>query len=370
MHAESIITRVVWILIGIVGILLVITILVATLAYNYDFFSIVPIILVLLVSAIPVALPATFAIAMALGSLEIAKKNVLITRLSCTQDIASMTVLCSDKTGTLSMAQLSIVNILIVDPEKFTEHDLIIYGCLASVEQNKDPIDLAFFDKAKQQELSETISSKNYKQINFVPFSTETRRTSATIQDLNNNNSLIYVTKGAVPEVMALCNVGPSDPAHQQIEAKVEEYGQMGEKSLAIAVSFVGENSGFQLVGIASLQDPPRPDSKETVRKLKEDLGINVKMLTGDALPIAKQMAKELGIGSRMYSLKRLKEETKESGTTLSLDMSKIDGLAEVLPEDKHFVVTQLQKLHAIVGSNKKKKGPSFYFLPIHNFQK
>lgn len=178
LHMEEVISNVVkWLLIIVASLIIV---AVAVSAYEgIDLLTVLPIALVLLMSAIPVALPAMFTVSMALGSMELAKKGVLVTRLSASEDAATMSVLCADKTGTITMNKLSVANVIPLNG--FTEKDVILYGALASQEANQDPIDNSFIVKAKLENLP--VSS--FVQKTFVPFDPKTRRTEAFIQGKN-----------------------------------------------------------------------------------------------------------------------------------------------------------------------------------------
>jgi H+-transporting ATPase len=384
MHIEAVISKVVWTLLVLVIIMIIIVLLVALLANGYTFIRILPLLLVLLVSAVPVALPVMFSIVTALGSLELSHKNVLITRLSCTEDVASMSVLCSDKTGTLSKNQMALtdrqplwdeemrLHYMPAGEQTMTGDDLLVLlGCLASKEENKDVIDMAFFEVANKNEaVGERLRDGSYRQLSFIPFSRETKRTEGVALHVASGRRF-RIAKGAVDETLELCGLQKDDPMNERARSFAESFGEQGRKSMLIAIAEIPSRGSkklalknadvnndapasalhFELVGILAISDPPREDSLETVRQL-QDLGVVVKMLTGDAQPIGKDMAGRVGIGDRVMSMRRLREtQGVTTNDMLVLDMNSIDGLAEVLPEDKHWVVKQLQKQDFVVGS-------------------
>jgi H+-transporting ATPase len=335
LHLEVVISRVVRWLFLIVAILAVVALAFSVLR-GFNLVDTLPIILVLLLSAIPVALPAMFTVSMAIGGMELAKKGVLVTRLSAAEDAATMNVLCVDKTGTITQNKLSITQI--IPQSGFSEKEVVLYGALASEEANQDPIDLAFIEKAKQDNLlSGTLAEKT-----FVPFDPKTRRTEATIQQ---NGSTFTVMKGAVKVIAEACGLDKS--ASNALDAVTADYAAKGYRTLAVAKA---EDKGKpELVGLATLIDPPRPDSKQLIHDL-QGLGISVKMLTGDALPIAKEIAKNVELGENVISASDLKACIREDAIEAGEQAEKSDGFAEVYPEDKYTIVKSLQVRNCVVG--------------------
>jgi H+-transporting ATPase len=298
--------------------------------------DVLPIVLVLLLSAIPVALPAMFTISMAIGSMELAKKGVLVTRLSASEDAATMNVLCADKTGTITMNRLSIVNVL--PNGSFAENDVVLYGALASQEANQDPIDLAFIGLAKQRKLMDGL----FVQESFLPFDSETRRTEASVKK---NGQSYRVMKGAVNVIAEMCTLG--EDAARKLEAQMQESAAKGYRTLAVAKA--DDKNQLELVGLATLYDVPRPDSKRLIQELKE-LGVSMKMLTGDALPIAREIAKGVGLGDSIIRAADLKVFIREDPIKAAEAAEQSDGFAEIYPEDKYTIVKSLQAEKHVVG--------------------
>jgi H+-transporting ATPase len=335
LHIEAVISNVVKWLLVMVSILVLVAVA-FSLIRGISILDVLPIILVVLLSAIPVALPAMFTVTMALGSMELAKKGVIVTRLSAVEDAATMDVICADKTGTITMNKLTIAKVI---PQKgFTEQDTILNGFFASQEANQDPIDMAFISLVKQQ----NIDVGAFSQRSFVPFDPKTRKTEAIVQS---GNAEIRVMKGAVKVVAAAC--GYSKEAAKSLEDQMLEYAAKGYRTLAVAK---GESKGkLQLVGLAALYDVPRPDSKELIHKLRE-LGISVKMLTGDALPIAKEIARDVGLGENVMRAVDLKDCIKEDALEAQEAAEKSDVFAEIYPEDKYDIVKSLQVRKHVLG--------------------
>jgi H+-transporting ATPase len=335
LHLEEVVSNVVkWLLIVVTALAAVALVFSASLSFNL--LDVLPIILVLLLSAIPVALPAMFTTSLAIGSRELAKKDVLVTRLSAVEDAATMNVLCVDKTGTITMNRLSIATVLPLNG--FTEKEVILYGALASQEANRDPIDLAFIESAKRENLiDETVVQKS-----FVPFDPKTRRTEATVQK---GATEFKVMKGAVRAIAEVC--GLDENATDKLEQQLTEFAAKGYRTLAVAKADAQDE--LNLVGLSTLYDMPRPDSKQLIQELNE-LGVPVKMLTGDALPIAKETAANIGLGENVISASTLKDLIKENSLEAAEAAEKSAGFAEIYPEDKYTIVKSLQAERHVVG--------------------
>ena len=335
LHMEQVTSKVVTWLLAIVGVLLSLTIAVSV-AKDINVLEVLPLALVLLVSAIPVALPAMFTVSTALGSIELAKKGVLITRLSASEDAATMNTLCADKTGTITMNKLAITNVF---PMKgFKEDDAILYGALASQEANQDPIDLAFINSARDRKFS----SEGYVQEKFTPFDSATKRTETIVQK---DGRSFRIMKGAVRVIAESC--GLKDTEIARLEKSMEEFANEGYRTLAVAIN--EGSSDPRLVGLVAMYDNPRPDSAKLMEELK-NLGVSVKMLTGDALPIAKEIAKQVKLGENIVRASDLKTFKKEDPIKAAEIAEKSDGFAEIYPEDKYEIVKSLQAKGHVVG--------------------
>lgn len=335
LHMEEVISNVVkWLLI-IVSSLIIVAVAVSAFE-GINLLDVLPIVLVLLLSAIPVALPAMFTVSMALGSMELAKKGVLVTRLSASEDAATMSVLCADKTGTITVNKLSVANVIPLNG--FTEKDVILYGTLASQEANQDPIDNAFILRAKLE--NSPVSS--FVQRDFVPFDAKTRRTEALVQK---DNSEFKVLKGSVNVIARAC--GLQEDTVRDLESRMSMFAARGYRTLAVARAH--DHKSPEIVGLVALHDMPRSDSKQLIQELKH-LGISVKMLTGDALAIAKEVATEVGLGKQVIRAVDLKEAIKENSIEAAQAAEKSDGFAEIYPEDKYAIVKSLQATGQVVG--------------------
>ena len=283
LHIEAVVSKVVRWLFVIVGALLGVVVILS-LIRGAPLLEMVPLMLVLLMSAVPVALPVMFTVSMAVGSKELAKRGVLVTRLSAAEDAATMDVLCVDKTGTITMNQLAVTGVIPL--EHATEADVLFAGALASQEANQDPIDLAFLAAAKDRHVFDNFPKVT--PVSFAPFDAKNRRTEAVVEQ---NGQRLRVMKGAVRTIAEACGLQP--PAIEALEARVSESAAKGYRTLAVARG--PETGAPTVVGLVSLYDPPRPDAKQLIAAL-EGRGVVVKMLTGDALAVASEIARGVGL--------------------------------------------------------------------------
>lgn len=334
-HVEEIIAKVVKWLLTIVAVLLAI-------AFAVSFFkginplAVLPLMLVLLLGAIPVALPAMFTVSMALGSLQLIKQGVLVTRLNAPDDAARMDILCVDKTGTITMNELTVAKLAPADG--YAENDVLLFGALASQEANHDAIDLAFIKSARQK----NILNRSFVQKVFTPFAPQSRRTEAIVMK---GDEEFQVLKGSFAVIARACALAEMAKAYW--ETRINEFAKDGYRTISVARGKIKDKP--EMVGLAALHDPPRPDSKKMIDELR-NLGVAVKMLTGDALPIAREIAKAVGIGDRIVKISELKELA-GSDQAKALELAeKSDGFAEVYPEDKYLIVKNFQAKGHVIG--------------------
>ena len=284
--------------------------------------DVAPFCLMLLVASVPVALPATFTLASAIGTRELVQRGVLVSRLSAIEDAAAMDILASDKTGTLTKNELSLAAVVPMPP--YSDVDAIRFAAIASDEATQDPIDLAILSAARAR----GVSRSEYVVQKFVPFDPSTKRSEAVVQYRTDQ---VHVAKGAAAAVATL--VGSSAiPAADELAAQ-------GYRVLAVAA---GPEDKLQLIGLLALLDPPRDDSRKLVEDL-HNLGIRVLMITGDSPATATTVAAQVGITGGTCSAGRLHAEI----GTVAQECSVFGG---VFPEDKFRLVRALQQSHHIVG--------------------
>ncbi|MBI3524348.1 MAG: plasma-membrane proton-efflux P-type ATPase [Betaproteobacteria bacterium] len=336
LHIDVVVARIVRWLFLVVGTLLAVVV-VMSLMRGASLLEMIPLVLILLTSAIPLSLPVMFTVSMAVGSKELAKRGVLVTRLSAVEDAATMDVLCVDKTGTITMNQLAVTGVIPL--EQATEADVLFAGALASQEANQDPIDLAFLAAAKERHIFD--GRPAVKPVSFAPFDAKNRRTEAVVE---RGGERLRVMKGAVATIAQACGLQP--PAIQTLEARVSAAALKGYRTLAVAQG--PETGAPALLGLVSLYDPPRTDAKQLITALR-DLGVAVKMLTGDALAVASEIARGVGLPN-IQRMADLKAATVPAGNDAVDLLADADGFAEVYPEDKYVVVQHLQAAGHVTG--------------------
>ena len=332
LHVEEVTSRIVIWLLLIVGTLSAVT-FVTALVQGQRLVDVLPIALVLLMSAVPVALPVMFTVSMAVGSMQLGRRGVLITHLSAIEDAANMDVLCADKTGTLTMNHLSLTGA--VPQPGVEENDVVQAGALASNAANADPIDAAFLLAAKDRKLEDGST----KTISFNPFSPKTRHTEAVVEI---GGKKTRVVKGALRTVAEA--TGMDAAAVATLEKQADEEAKKGVRALAVARA--DGDGPLRLLGLALLYDAPRPESRSLIDELRS-LGVKVLMLTGDALPVAREIARVLGLGEITLAPRR--DDAEKEGPGVAPDLAG-GGLAEVFPEDKFLVVKSLQAAGHVVG--------------------
>jgi plasma-membrane proton-efflux P-type ATPase len=334
-HIDAVMVKVVRWLFLVVGALLGMVVIVS-LARGTPLLEMVPLMLILFMSAIPLSLPVMFTVSMAVGSKELAKLGVLVTRLSAVEDAATMNVLCVDKTGTITMNQLAVIGVIPLG--QASENDVLFAAALASQESDEDPIDTAILAAAMERKIYENLAKVTH--ISFVPFDGKNRRTEAVVEQ---NGQKILMMKGAVETVSQTC--GLDTTAEETLKARVNEAALKGYRVLAVAQG--AETGKPSVIGLITLYDPPRPDAKELIAKL-HDRGVVVKMLTGDALEVASESGRSVGLNN-IQRIAELKANSALLNSATDL-LAKVDGLAEVFPEDKFIVVKHLQAAGHVTG--------------------
>jgi H+-transporting ATPase len=306
--------------------ILVALVLIYALTSGLPMSDLLPFALILLVASVPVALPATFTVATALGALDLAKSGVLVTRLSAIEEAATMQVLCTDKTGTLTENKLVVSKIAAFPP--YSEIDVIRLAVMASDSATQDPLDKAILDKAQQLKLDNHINDSRQQ---FIPFESATKRSEAVFME---NGHALRVLKGA-PQVISAFDKKLNGLFSQNVEALASQ----GLRVLAIAS---GTDQSIQVAGLIAFQDPPRSDSSSLVTRLK-DLGIRVVMITGDGLLTAQAIAEKVGIGNCACAGETLNDShwVTDNGCEV---------YAEVLPADKFKLVQKYQQSGLTVG--------------------
>jgi H+-transporting ATPase len=303
------------------------------------FLTLIQFALILTVASIPVALPAVLSVTMAVGALALSRMKAIVTRLESIEELAGVDILCSDKTGTLTLNQLTLGDPVIFaarDPE-----ELILNGSLASKEEDQDPIDLAVLAGLKDK-----AALQGYTQVQFVPFDPVHKKTESTIKDAKDRT--FKVTKGAPQVILALCELDQETVTRAQ--KAVDELAAKGYRTLGVARS---ENSGsWKFMGILPLFDPPREDAAAAIADAREH-GVEIKMVTGDDVAIGREIASKLGLGLDIRPADQIFKKGVDIDHLSSeaiTQLEKAAGYARVFPEHKYGIVRALQSRGHIVG--------------------
>ncbi|XVF34173.1 hypothetical protein REPUB_Repub18cG0035800 [Reevesia pubescens] len=307
--------------------------------------------LVLLIGGIPIAMPTVLSVTMAIGSHRLSQQGAITKRMTAIEEMAGMDVLCSDKTGTLTLNKLSVdknlIEVFVKDVDK--EH-VVLLAARASRTENQDAIDAAIVGMLADPKEARA----GIREVHFLPFNPVDKRTALTYIDSNGNWH--RASKGAPEQILALCNA--KEDLKKKVYSIIDKFAERGLRSLAVARQQVPEKTKesagtpWHFVGLLPLFDPPRHDSAETIRRAL-NLGVNVKMITGDQLAIAKETGRRLGMGTNMYPSASLLGQHKDASiAALPVEelIEKADGFAGVFPEHKYEIVRKLQERKHICG--------------------
>jgi len=287
--------------------------------------------LVLVVAAIPAALPAVLSVTMAVGATELAKKEAIVSKLAAIEEMAGIDVLCSDKTGTITENAIKVASV--VPLKGFTESDVLLLACLSSREEDSDPIDIAIIKKCREDK----IDSGSYAISDFKPFDPVSKKTEAGVKGPQGD---FKAAKGAPQAILSLAK---DRSVEALVNDSVSDFASKGYRALGVARA-VGD--AWIYAGLIALYDPPREDSLKTI-KTAQSMGISVKMVTGDHVAIAKEIAGMVGLGSRIQPASSLVDKPDQEAEQV---IEQSDGFAQVFPEHKFKIVELLQSRGHIVG--------------------
>ncbi|XP_018489163.1 ATPase 7, plasma membrane-type isoform X3 [Raphanus sativus] len=304
--------------------------------------------LVLLIGGIPIAMPTVLSVTMAIGAHRLAQQGAITKRMTAIEEMAGMDVLCSDKTGTLTLNKLSVDKNLIEIFKKGIDRDMaVLMAARAARLENQDAIDTAIVSMLSDPKEARA----GIKELHFLPFSPANRRTALTY--LDGEGKMHRVSKGAPEEIL--------DMAHNKLQIKekvhatIDKFAERGLRSLGLAYQEVpdgdvkGEGGPWEFVALLPLFDPPRHDSAQTIERALH-LGVSVKMITGDQLAIAKETGRRLGMGTNMYPSSSLLSANHTEAVSIDELIEKADGFAGVFPEHKYEIVMRLQSRKHICG--------------------
>ncbi|KAI4329008.1 hypothetical protein L6164_021315 [Bauhinia variegata] len=306
--------------------------------------------LVLLIGGIPIAMPTVLSVTLAIGSHRLSQQGAITKRMTAIEEMAGMDVLCSDKTGTLTLNRLTVDRNLIEVFNRNMDKDMVVLlAARAARLENQDAIDAAIVNMLADPKEARA----NITEVHFLPFNPVDKRTAITYIDSDGN--WYRASKGAPEHILDLCQ--EKDEIAAKVHVIIDKFAERGLRSLAVALQEVPEKSKdspggpWTFCGLLPLFDPPRHDSAETIRRALH-LGVCVKMITGDQLAIAKETGRRLGMGTNMYPSSSLLGRDKDENEALPVDelIEKADGFAGVFPEHKYEIVKILQEKEHVVG--------------------
>ncbi|KAG2669191.1 hypothetical protein I3760_14G022900 [Carya illinoinensis] len=256
--------------------------------------------LVPLTGGIPIAMPTVLSVTMAIGSHLLPQQGAITKRMTAIEEMAGMDVLCSDKTGTLTLNKLTVDKNMIEVFDKGVEKDtVVLMAARASRLENQDAIDAAIVSMLGDPKEARA----GIQEVHFLPFNPTDKRTALTYID----------------EAEQILNLAHNkSELERKVHAMIDKFAERGLRSLAVARQEVSAGTKdhpggpWQFVGLLPLFDPPRHDSAKTIRRAL-DLGVSVKMITGDQLAIAKETGRRLGMGTNMYPSSSLLGDGKDA---------------------------------------------------------
>ncbi|WWC88357.1 plasma-membrane proton-efflux P-type ATPase [Kwoniella dendrophila CBS 6074] len=347
-HLQMVLARIGTFCLVSIGLFVLLEIVILYPKFHYSYRRGLNSILVLLIGGIPIAMPTVLSVTLAVGAQQLAKHKAIVTRITAIEELAGVTILCSDKTGTLTTNKLTIDKENVKCYSKWDVEGVCLLAAYCSRTENQDAIDGCVVGTLPDPKMAR----EGIELLDFKPFNPVDKRTEITYRDNRDGGKLKRATKGMTGIIIELCSRGKTSELEDQLEADVEEFARRGLRALAVAYEDVtgdaadSAGNGFELVGLLSIFDPPRSDTKQTIDDAMA-LGVKVKMVTGDQLAIAKETGRRLGLGDHMYPAKVLKDGPVAGGKHANLDemIMDADGFAGVFPEHKFEIVKRIQAL-------------------------
>ena len=328
----------------------------------------------LAVAAIPEALSSIVTIVLSVGTQKLAKENAIIRKLQAVEGLGSVSIICSDKTGTLTQNKMTVQKIYfdgqIIDKDdeiNARQGQLIIDGALCNDSVQKegqeigDPTEIALVNFSEKHDLPVEKMREKYQRLGEIPFDSD-RKLMSTVHKIGDNYKML--TKGAVDVLSGRINEVKTMDGKRQFTAedlaelkKVNtEFSQMGLRVLAVCERDVDtvdisveDEKDYILLGLVAMQDPPREESAEAVRKCKT-AGIRPIMITGDHLVTASAIARKIGILDDNGRAVEGREIENLSDEELDEFVSDVSVYARVSPEHKIRIVSAWQRKGYIVS--------------------
>ena len=328
----------------------------------------------LAVAAIPEALSSIVTIVLSVGTQKLAKENAIIRKLQAVEGLGSVSIICSDKTGTLTQNKMTVQKIYfdgqIIDKDdeiNARQGQLIIDGALCNDSVQKegqeigDPTEIALVNFSEKHDLPVEKMREKYQRLGEIPFDSD-RKLMSTVHKIGDNYKML--TKGAVDVLSGRINEVKTMDGKRPFTAedlaelkKVNtEFSQMGLRVLAVCERdvdtvdiSVDDEKDYILLGLVAMQDPPREESADAVRKCKT-AGIRPIMITGDHLVTASAIARKIGILDDNGRAVEGREIENLSDEELDEFVSDVSVYARVSPEHKIRIVSAWQRKGYIVS--------------------
>lgn len=298
--------------------------------------------LTLLVASVPSAMPAVLATIMAMGAMKLADAGVVVRKLSSLEELSGVTIICSDKTGTLTQNKLSVGPVW---ARSSTEKSLLDSATACMPPDSSDAIDVAI---AKRAGMVAGTAPSGWKAMRYVPADGDRKRATTLLRN-SRTGSFQLVIKGAPQKVLPLCKLSPAE--RDIALAQVEKFAKEGFRTIAVAAKPLGaarphaqlkepDEKGAALLGLIALADQPRPDAAKTIVQAMR-MGVQVRMVSGDHAAAARYIASKIGLRGREMTSAAF-EKLKGAARAAQIRATMI--FSEVLPAQKYEIVKALQE--------------------------
>lgn len=299
----------------------------------------------LVIAGIPIALPAVIAVILSIGAGGLAKKMVVVRRLSALQDLANVNLLLTDKTGTLTKNQISIARVISYQNDLSVEQVVELAYC-ASLTEMPDAIDQAIINKFHHF----FQAAPKIKVDNFIPYDSDRKRSTVTIEK---DQTKFLISMGS-PQVIQVLDKKSSETIKEKVEKDILQAAQEGYRVLAIAVNKIDlEETNSQIVGLLLLADPLDESSKEIISFMNLN-GIGVKILTGDHKIITERIAKELGLKGEVLDFKQTQDflnNKTDNKISVQKQLASTAAFAGILPVDKYHLVQKAKESYVVAAT-------------------
>ncbi|OGH87844.1 MAG: hypothetical protein A3J93_05405 [Candidatus Magasanikbacteria bacterium RIFOXYC2_FULL_42_28] len=303
----------------------------------------------LAVGVIPEALPLVATVSLSRGALNLARKHVVARRLSAVEDLGSIEILCTDKTGTITENKLKVVAMRADDEGLCLFNAALASSFLASgIRDPNNSFDLALWHKLSATERER---ARSFERINEIPFDPTRRRNDVLVRQ---GDDCLLVVRGAPEAVLELCHL--SAPAKKELYEWMAEQGNLGRRVIAIAgkeeknvehCKIVDDEADLNFFGLIAFEDPVKPTTTEALAHAKH-LGLRVVILTGDAREVATAVAKNIKLIKDGDTVLTGEELLALSEDEQIAAVDKVQVFARVSPEQKYHIIQLLQNKYEV----------------------